>query len=641
MNLQAVIDAQPEHPVYPKVTAELLAGRPVEVGLQLLEGRARMLKAEAEDPFRYGHEPEFWDVVDWEVARMRMAQPGVVLEILIMGGNRAAKTEFAAKRSVAGLALNAGWLACLLHADEGSSRAVQQKRVWKYLPPEWKPDSGKARKTKVQKMNYNELSGFTENAFALSNGSQCIFKFYSADVTAVEGLEFDGAWSDELIPLNWMEAMEYRLLTRAQKTEETAVLCRGLLSRKEKGELVKFPSEYLGRLYQGVHIVTFTPIQGYTATVDRFANGATTIWEVPAELLPIFDGAGNLTGHEMVPRVQRCKSATRAIFYFHTYDNAFGGNWQGMKAKLANEPKTKVKERAYGIPAKAYDTRFPLFSKESHVRPASWLPREATWYHICDPCPGRNFSMIWVAVNVHGQCFVAREWPQPDDYIPGVGNPGMWAEPCPKGRKDGRKADAQDPFGFGIETYKREIARVERELFRQIHPEVHPEHRGRIPVYRRIIDSRGGAAPSLAHSSPVTPIDLFDEDGNPPGEPHGDLGPIAFEPSSRSLTGEQGSTTINDGVELVNDLLYYDAEKSELRDGLRTFRGVAPRLYVCNRCENTIYALSTWTGADGQKGACKDFVDLVRYLAQAGPEWVDPGWLVNTRRRQRSGRGTL
>ena len=45
-------------------------------------------------------------------------------------------------------------------------------------------------------MNYNELSGFTENAFALSNSSHGRFKFYSADVTSLEGMEFDSAWSD-------------------------------------------------------------------------------------------------------------------------------------------------------------------------------------------------------------------------------------------------------------------------------------------------------------------------------------------------------------------------------------------------------------------------------------------------------------
>jgi hypothetical protein len=97
-----------------------------------------------------------------------------------------------------------------------------------------------------------------------------------------------------------------------------------------------------------------------------------------------------------------------------------------------------------------------------------------------------------------------------------------------------------------------------------------------------------------------------------------------FDPSSKSLTGEGGNGGIMDGVEMVNDLLFYDETQATLDPaGLRlTFQGQAPRLYVCERCTNTINALATWTGADGQKGACKDFADLPRYFAQAGPEFI-------------------
>lgn len=617
--LTLALEAQPDHPVYPRLTREQLATLPPATVLTLLEGRARQIRNEKEDPYRYGHEPEFWDVMDWAVAERRVERPAQVLEVLILGGNRAAKTEFAAKRMTMGIVGNKEWECLMLHADEPASRAVQQKRIWKYLPPEWKPSSGKAKKTITTKLNYNELSGFTENAFALSNSSHGRFKFYSADVTSLEGMEFDSAWSDELIPLNWVDAVEFRLLTRAEHTRRLALELRPLLRLKAEDPSLKFPRDLLARLYQGVHLITFTPILGFTPTCGRFLTGARTIREVEAELLP-YTAPDGTTGFRKVPRLQIGKEGNRLIGYFHTYDNKYGGNWDGMKAKLANATERKIKERAYGVPEAAFDTRFPLFGIASHVRPEKHTPRDATWYHIVDPCPGRNFSMIWVAVNPLGEAFIAREWPQEDDYIPGIGSPGPWAVPSTGTRKDGDRGPAQKPFGFGIKSYKREMARVERELYRLIHPDAGPNSKGRIKVWQRIMDSRGGAAPTLAHESPITLIDLFAD--TDPDDDQDEA--FDFQPSSKSLTGEGGNGGIMDGVEMVNDLLYYDEAAATLDPAgvAMTFQGQAPRLYVCERCTNTINALSTWTGADGQKGACKDFADLPRYFAQAGPEYV-------------------
>jgi hypothetical protein len=68
-------------------------------------------------------------------------------------------------------------------------------------------------------------------------------------------------------------------------------------------------------------------------------------------------------------------------------------------------------------------------------------------------------------------------------------------------------------------------------------------------------------------------------------------------------------------------LMQHGAQRLDASGERMTFAGTAPRLYVCLRCTNTINALATWTGADGQKGACKDFADLPRYFAQSGPEY--------------------
>jgi len=51
-----------------------------------------------------------------------------------------------------------------------------------------------------------------------------------------------------------------------------------------------------------------------------------------------------------------------------------------------------------------------------------------------------------------------------------------------------------------------------------------------------------------------------------------------------------------------------------------------PNLYICEDCRNIIFALNTWTGNDGQKGACKDPVDVVRYYFLKKLEYVDPAY---------------
>jgi hypothetical protein len=65
---------------------------------------------------------------------------------------------------------------------------------------------------------------------------------------------------------------------------------------------------------------------------------------------------------------------------------------------------------------------------------------------------------------------------------------------------------------------------------------------------------------------------------------------------------------MTDGLQKINDMLAYDRTQpvSYLN---------APTLYICDECENTIFALQTWTGEDGLKGATKDWIDILRYMA--------------------------
>ena len=60
--------------------------------IELLEKREELIRLERSDPFRYGYEPPNWKDTDelWEKSS----------ELLIQGGNRAGKSEYAAKKVI-------------------------------------------------------------------------------------------------------------------------------------------------------------------------------------------------------------------------------------------------------------------------------------------------------------------------------------------------------------------------------------------------------------------------------------------------------------------------------------------------------------------------------------------------------------
>lgn len=242
------------HPLYGIPTREQCVAAGPEWTLAMWRMREEAIALEVGDPYRHGYEPPVWALADEQLAELRRRFPVGVIQLMVFGGNRAGKSEWAAKRVVQGLVRKAKSKWWCLQSTESSSVQNQQALIWKYLPAEWKPtDTGKMRKGAVMNITFTQKGGFTENTFVLPNGSQCWFKFYSMDVGSVEGAELDGAWLDELYTPEWLEALRYRCLTR-----------------------------------NGMIIKTFTPVQGYTAAVKEELSGAKTLVEVDAELLPVF-----------------------------------------------------------------------------------------------------------------------------------------------------------------------------------------------------------------------------------------------------------------------------------------------------------------------------------------------------------------
>jgi phage terminase large subunit-like protein len=508
------------HPVM-QVDLDLLEKLGPDEGWKYLKTREELIAREASDPFRYGYIPPVWKRASELIDKHR--------ELLVLGGNRSGKTEWAAKEVIKTMYNKPGAVVWCFSLTAANSVELQQPRVWKYMPPEWR----NARKSAVTAISYTIKNGFSESKWVAPNSAQCIFRNYSQDPSTLEGGEVDMVWMDEAMgALDVLSTIRFRLVDR-------------------NGKLA----------------VTFTPVQGWTPIVADYLSGAKDVVTVDAELLERKNAEGKVVGFEQVP-IEQINPKGRPIIYFHTKLNPWAG-WSRMKKELQSETREKILERAYGIPTKAISGRFPLFNPKVHVIRASDVP-QGTRYHWVDPASGKNWAMIWTVHDTSGRIVVYREWPNQTSYIEGIGYAGEWA--LPDGKKlDGKPGPAQQDFGFGLERYKDEILRVE----------------GGEEIFERWMDSRYGNARTLGKESPTTLIDEM-----------ADLGML--------YTATPGDS-IDEGVSMINDALSYNPEKPvDARN--------QPKLYISENCKNVIYALQTYTAADGKKGATKDFIDLLRYV---------------------------
>lgn len=638
------------HPVCPLPDEAWLRGHTEDDLVNYLLERETIIANMLADPLNHGHEPATWKVLDaicgfpwmdsdefaswwsdapmtiraWSlmVRRKLLKRDQPVQVLLLNGGNRGGKSEWAASRVMKILLVKDGRRAWCFHQDAKMSVQYQQPLLYKYMPLELRTDKGTKKQTTY--ISYKQQVGFSDAHFVLPNKSDCDFRSYEQNVRSIQGGELDIVWCDELVPATWVKEFKARIATR-----------RGWL------------------------IITFTPIEGYTSTVKAFLDVAKPTVKSRAFVLPTDGGSprrdlalagedpyewlrAETKGNEIimagqpavpagrefdsVPRVMLCRKekdeeyARAGVFFFHSFDNPFG-NPSELFALYSSDTADAQKMRFYGVATKMVAGQFPKFSEVHQVKPEQ-IPKRGTRYMICDPCSGRNMVLAWLLVDrsVAGKRYwFYREWPCPGKYVPGVGDMGNWADPGDK--HDGERGPAQVSLGWGLERYAQEIGRLEgrkdwdRELRRP--QRVPAAGRGRAmeedddlqadPVPQRvtrrqaaegmeemelrIMDSRYGNTPTTTREGLTTLIEQFREEVD-----------IDFVPASGSQATEDGTNWIH----LINDLLAYDEKKPI--DAFNT-----PRLFVSDDCKNLIFALQNWTGEDGKEGACKDFVDLVKY----------------------------
>jgi Terminase large subunit, T4likevirus-type, N-terminal len=474
------------HPVY-KIPSRDQYEKDPDATFKYLLAREQKIKLEIADPLRYGFEPD-----SWQLARKAIAEGK--RELVILGGNRAAKTEFAAKltHEVLGGRENAEVWAC--QTTEDNSIQMQQPYLWKYMPPEYT----NIKKNTVTNIQYTKKNGFSNGVFIYPNGSRCVCKNYAQDVKVIEGGECDLIWCDELVPLDWIETLRYRLVTRG-----------------------------------GLLLITFTAIQGWSPTVKEYLQGAKVILSRPAELL----------GNTPVPLIQQPKRKNSSVIYFHTKDNPFAG-YDNLVKLLDGAPREEILTRAYGVPVRSATTQFPKFDETIHVVRPDQVPTTGTRYQFIDPASGRNWFMLWVILDARGRHFVYREWPAEGSHVPGEGDVGAWAIPDGK-LHDGKAGEGQRCFGWGLKKYVSEIYRVEGKKLvegeEETEVEAYDSSTGE-EVFQRWMDSRFGATPTMKNDQTNTLLDQLNQELDFP------IHPAPYD-------------MIDEGVSLINDLLDYDKLK--------------------------------------------------------------------------------
>lgn len=505
----------------------LIAEKGIDYVTHWMRLREEAIIREQRDPYRNGYEPKHWKEADKLLLKHR--------ELLINGGNRAGKTEYAAKRAVNLLVANKGARVWCLHTTNMSSIQMQQNVVFKYLPPEWQ----RLRKTKITNISYTQKNGFSENTFVLPNGSQCFFLNYSQDRKVIEGGELDMIWCDELVPLDWIETLRYRLVTR-----------------------------------NGLFLLTFTPVTGFTPAVKEFISGCRFQLALKSELLADTINVPGLPKGTM-PYTALCHGQKRgAIIWFHSALNPYS-DWNNMKTALAGRGAYEIKIRAYGWADALQGSQFPLFS-DANVVPQERIPKDGTNYMVVDPAGSRNWFMLWLRVDENGRRWIYREWP--DMAV------GEWALPGDK--PDGKMGIGQrNGAGRGISGY--------RELIREME--------GKEVMFARYIDPRAGGTKAATQDGGTSLVELLATDNDSEA---GDPG-MHFEPAA--------GRGIDEGVGIINDWLAWNPNEPRSAEN-------EPKLFVSRDCQNLIYSLKEWTGADGDKGATKDPIDCLRYLAVMDPQ---------------------
>jgi hypothetical protein len=629
----ALAASQTDHPVILPVTVEALREMGPEVAVEFLDERDEIIATMATERIVNGFRPARWRRIDLALARKRLQHPAPVIELIVLGGQDSGKTDGCVHAVCSHLWHTHkhgkhGAHVWFGHTDRGSSQKVHQPRVYEFLPASVLAklgESGRAKRNQNQSIGYSAGSGFTGDAFTMQHnaidglsgvrkscGGTAVFKWYTSADTNRQGSKITSATSDENVTEGFASTVKERLMnefTKHTTTEAFLDRIRECIAILETGD--QLPPHLLGLLYTKVHVLGFTPIEGYKALVAGVLDGAEVIEEEEAELLPIFGEGHVVIGHEKVPVIKQPRNPYQIVAYLPTHSNPFA-DVAAKKADMEGKPYDYIRVRYYGDVQKSWDSTFSAFKRSTHVIPWAEVPRNLTIYESLDPAGAKPFFASWYGVSLSGAKYVLQEWPCPSVAINGR-LPGLWAVQSKLGNMNGDLGPAAKlRLNWSNEEYLAMLYQGRMRLFDMFAKTGEP--------FAGKFETRTLSWPEGAKIQPITGTFVVPENSI-----------IDCRWAQSELTIKQGEQTLDIQLcDFENGIVFSKSSgvRIEVGDNLISSSLSAtifgkPELQVVEDCENHIFSLETWAGKITGDEAAKEPRDTCAYFLLSSPIYID------------------
>lgn len=613
------------------------------------------------DPFEAGWISEYFRPILVELCRKRLANPGKVLEHLLTGGNRPGKTNTCIHLLMCNFIYsikpvghevdeaNAGtdpWKGqvMILHETELMSRKMHHPVVFHHLPRDLKAQARK-KATVETAFNYN-AKGFTNDWFQVfvevtdetgrksTGGGLWELRNYGQDEDTFQGGEYNCILSDELVPPQLVKTLNARLASRVELTREPWFLdrIRDLLRRLEAGvPFNSIPRSLLGAVIQGMHLISFTPIKYYTATVKSFLAGARKYGWAEAPVLKTLAGVKETR----VPRFAQPMDPLRLVSYLPTSANIFKPAYHAVMGGAMSGGEKQLKMKLYGDVDKEQQGEFDAcYNPLIHLCDWKDMPREGTIYEVLDPAGAKPWAMGWFLVDRLQRIWMLQEWPCESIKING-GDPGPWAVVSVGDRLNGDEGSAYElRLGWSIARWVLQIWEGRARILEMM-AATGELWRGGIEQ-RMLHDASKGAAP------PERDVhkDIKKSKGSEREFVKAGVSIIDSRFAGTKMDNPKGGEQITVLERLFDDknsILCEPAEGVSLDEGNlllasklaeRVLDGAA--LKINRECTNTQFMLANYTLPEFREvtakkdEVCKEWRDLLAYLLLSGPRHIDP-----------------
>ncbi len=628
----ALTTRQTPSPVVTALTEDTLAPLTDDAALALYNAREEVIQNMLDFPLECGWVPQDWWLFLHELCLKRIAFPGSVLELYVSGGIRSGKSHVCARLVTSHLIYTRRAAVFCLSRTDNTSQKLQQKPIESFMLEEFMGgSSGKIAQQRNQKLKFsggkftdNKLERYItvldESGHPFKGGGEMEFRFFSQEVESYRGYSLSFVWSDEAVPVHHVDAIYDRLVSRAVDTTQPAhrqriLILERMLARLAAGDPTApqpHPAQ-LAALMHGVHLISYTPEEGYTPTVRRYLDGAHRPEEHQIVAPELIGKPGVLDPH--VPKIAYPPDPTRLVGFLHTAANKIVDSYTELSRKAADWDERTIRIKLYGDAAAAEERLYSSFT-DRHLTDWEHLPRNASLYEVIDPAGSKPWVICWFLVDAAGRSYLAQEWPSPGWLIDGF-DPGPWAVPSKGEKLNGDPGPAQKTrLNWSRAHYIRQLWEGRKRLIDKLAATGQPwqgrakdaklewsqgwtlEGTFAMPI-TSLMDSRFAAAPTESKGQHTTVLEaMYDEE-------HA----IPFDPAA-GVSLEEGDTMIN--TALNTSLL-----------GL-------PGLMVNRECANALFMFRTYTlppfreTTSYKDEACKDYRDPIAYHLLSGPRYIDP-----------------